>query len=369
MNRILHAAATGAALFAAACTTGAQSQSAIDFAPIVEERTRLHDVPGAYVAVVENGRVAFEHAHGTEELDGEDRFGAGTKGRLASASKFLAGLAFLSMAEDGLLDFDETLGDIDGSLPEAFAALPVWSVLNHTSGLPMMVIRDDFNAMTPEEQAAMTGDDVLAMIAGEPVDFAPGEGWHYQQSGYALLARALERRTGKSFLALLDEHVLEPAGTQNTGFTPIRDLAPAYTGENGALEWQAAGYAPALASAGGIETTGEDLTRIFRALGRGRIVSLGFLEAEVLRGDRLYRLGSDAEGEGYGMAMIVQRYGDVWTIGHSGGGGLADIRYAPEAKTGIIALTNRAGGTGVASEITTLISTELFGEGHIKTED
>jgi CubicO group peptidase (beta-lactamase class C family) len=367
---ILRALACVSALLAIAYSTisGAYNIDQQAFADLVDERLQAHGVPGAYVVVTLNGEPVFEHRHGHSQLHGDKPFDATTRARLASATKLLSGLTFLSMAEDGLLDLEATLGELDPALPEAFHSLPVWRVLNHTSGLPMLVVREDFNLMTAEQQAGLTAESIAAMLAEQAVDFAPGEAWRYQQAGYSLLARALEKRTGRSFFQLVEERVLHPAGMHDTVFPDADDVSPAYRGDKDALEWQAAPYFTALAPAGGFESTGHDLVKLMRSLQQGEIVSLDFLQQQVLMKGRLYQRRGEVDGEGYGLATIVQRFGNATTLGHSGGGGLADIRLAPDQGIGVVVLTNRSGGTGVASEITEALSEALFGPAHRATE-
>ena len=320
-----------------------------------------HNVPGAYVAVVHRGRLIFEEERGFETLASETAFTAGSSARLASATKVLSGLMFLSLAEDGKVDLDGSLGDWDPNLPEAFRPLPIWRVLNHTSGLPMIVGREDFNALSADEQLTLSYDQLLAMIASESLDFQPGEGWHYQQSGFVLLVHGLEQTLDTEFDRLLEEHVLLPARMKETGYAAGDDAAPAYRGTNDELEWQPAPYPRAMAAAGGYDTSGQDLVKLAKALSKESIVSRDYLEATLLDPDRIHAFPTSVPGEGYGMSMTVNIHGETTSIGHSGGGGLADFRYAPKEDVAIMVLTNRAGGTGVAGEISEAISTALFG--------
>jgi CubicO group peptidase (beta-lactamase class C family) len=352
------------ALVACATPSPEPSFDAAAASEAIKERLVHHDVPGAYVAVIEDGEVTYSLSWGTETVGGSVPYTENSRGRLASASKVLSGLTFLSMAEDGLLDLTASLGDLDPEVPERFAALPVWRILNHTSGLPMIVIKPEFQNLSEADMLAFTSEDILRLIGDDPVDFAPGEGWHYQQSGYGLLAWALEKKTGRSFADLMREHVLDPAGMDDTAFGDPDTIAPAYTGENGGLKPQPGIFIRPLLAAGGMDTTGEDLIALVTALQEGKIVSRATLERELLKPEQLYRVGRDAEGEGYGLATTIARHGKVWSMGHSGGGGLADIRYAPDENVAIVVLTNRAGGTGIASEIAEILSQDIFGPPH-----
>ncbi|WP_256618107.1 serine hydrolase domain-containing protein [Parvularcula maris] len=367
------AARTGLLAFATLATCAAappqEEYDRQELRETIEARLAANGVPGAYVAVVQNGRTSFEVSYGTETIDGGKAFDKNSSARLASATKVLSGLTFLSMVEEGELNLEATLGELDPSVPDRFKPLPVWRILNHTSGLPMIVTEAEFQDLDVEGMLAFEPEDILRLIGDRSLDFEPGEGWHYQQSGYGLLAGALQKATGKTFLELMEEHVLTPAGMSSTVFNEPDTIARAYSGENGALRPHPGIFVRPLLPAGGMDTTGADLIALVQALGRGMIVKKDTISRELLQPQRLQRLGRDAEGEGYGLATIISRNGDVWTMGHSGGGGLANIRYSPGEDTAIIVLTNRSGGTNSGWEIAELLSTELFGEPHVAVDE
>lgn len=327
-----------------------------------------HSVPGAHVTLTMGPDIVLSRAFGSDPSESDAAFDSDTPARLASATKFFTALTMLSLIEGGELSLDETLGEVDPSLPAHWHDIPVWRVLNHTSGIPMIVTREDFNSMEPEEQLAIRPTDLLDMIGAAPLDFAPGEGWHYQQGAFALLARALEKRTGRGWLELVDDHVLAPAGLTHTRFGRPENQADAYTMEDGQAVRHGFAYPETFAAAGGIDTSGRDIGRLFTALAGGKILTEESLRHIGLDSARVHRLDGDADGEGYGLSMTVQRFGDVTFLGHSGGGGLADIRYAPERQMGIAVLTNRSGGTGAAIEIANLITEKLVGPAH-ESED
>ncbi|QYJ06507.1 serine hydrolase domain-containing protein [Qipengyuania flava] len=330
----------------------------------VEAILAKHAVPGAHVTLTMGPDIVLSRAFGTDPSAGGAPYTEQTPARLASASKLLTALTVLSMVEEGTLSLDETLGSLDADLPAHWHAIPIWRVLNHTSGIPMIVTREDFNALSQEEQLALTPADLLAMIGSEPLDFAPGEGWHYQQGAYALLTRSLEKRTGMAWTDLVAQHVTGPTAMASTGFAPLAQQAAAYEIKDGELVQRPGVYPAIFAAAGGIDTTPADAAGLLLGLSQGRILTEETLRHVALDAERLHRLGRDVEGEGYGLAMVVQRFGDLTFFGHSGGGGLADIRYAPGRQLGIAVLTNRAGGTGAATEIADLIATRLVGDAH-----
>jgi len=315
-------------------------------------------VAGAHVAVTMGPDTVYSRAFGTNPATG-DAFTEETIVRLASASKLVTALTVAAMVEQGALSLDETLGDLDPELPKAWRELPVWRVLNHTSGLPMIVTRPEFGDMEDDRLSRFSIDDLRAIIGEQALDFQPGEQWRYQQSGYALLAHSLAKRADTTWPQLVEQSLLQPASLKTTG---VGNEAKVFQGQNGETVAHVSNYPAFFAPAGGIQSTGKDTRQLLLALARGRVLNEDSVRRLVNDTRRLEQLRGDAEGEGYGMGVAVQRFGDIAFFGHSGGGGLVDIRYAPERQMGIAVVTNQAGGTGAAIEIGDLIATKLAGE-------
>ena len=102
----------------------------------------------------------------------------------------------------------------------------------------------------------------------------PGGRFHYSDTGYVLLGRALETVTGRSFTTLLREGVLGPAGMRASAFwqrepSPER-IAPVWLGRVEASHFASVSCGWA---GGGIVATPTDLEQLGAALSDGTLVS------------------------------------------------------------------------------------------------
>jgi CubicO group peptidase (beta-lactamase class C family) len=61
-----------------------------------------------------------------------------------------------------------------------------------------------------------TTDEILAIVADDPLYYPPGTNWNYAHTNYVILGLALEKITGKPVTELMQEKVLGPLGLQNT---------------------------------------------------------------------------------------------------------------------------------------------------------
>ncbi len=62
----------------------------------------------------------------------------------------------------------------------------------------------------------MTED--AALVARQPLDFTPGSKWAYSSSGIAVLGRVIEVASRQSFVAFMQQRLLEPLEVQDSSF-------------------------------------------------------------------------------------------------------------------------------------------------------
>jgi len=313
-------------------------------------------VPGLSVAVVQNDSTLFQGSYGVAEIENQTPFTDDTQSRIASATKFLAMLAIASLAEDGEIDINRNLGTYLPEVRTDWASIPIWQIMNHTSGIPEILSNDTFLALSDEARAALSYRDVFDIIKDKPLDFSPGSEFRYQQSAYTLLVMILTERTGKTWDELVREHVFEPADMTETSYGDwLTEHPRSYNLAKGELISPPYYYPPTLSSGAGYNATSNDLVKLIVALNEGEIVTTDFLKS--LAFNETYLSGI----EGYGAGTVVKLFGGVRTMGHSGGGDMADIRYVPDLGIGIFVISNRE-GSDIATSITKEISELLFVE-------
>lgn len=105
------------------------------------ERMEHYGVPGASIAVIENGKIAWAKGYGVKDRDTNEEVIAETLFQAGSISKPVAALGALQMVEDGTLKLDQAVnGQLKSWLiPEngLTKAQPVLlsHLINHTAGL------------------------------------------------------------------------------------------------------------------------------------------------------------------------------------------------------------------------------------------
>lgn len=203
---------------------------------------------------------------------------------VASAAKWMGGALLASLADDGLLSFDDSLGRfLDAGSPIA-RGIRIGRLFSHTSGLPR-------TATCLADRRARLDPCAREIVEGGLVR-RPGERFAYGGASMQVAARIAELAGGASWNALFDARIATPLGLEATTFP---------------------GAMPHVA--GGLVSSRDDYARLLRMLldsgafaGR-RVLSPAAIEAM----ERDWTRGTVPEppvpvnNVGYGIGMWIQR--------------------------------------------------------------
>jgi len=213
---------------------------------------------------------------------------------------FIAALV-LQLAEEGLLDLDDTVGDWLPDLPEKSSrwiddTITIRQLLNHTSGIHdfldnlMWYVVAWF--LAPDK--IMEPENTLRYV-NRPY-FAPGEGFHYSNTNYILIGMIIEKSTNSNVAVELRNRFFDPLGLEHTFFDieePVSgEIAHGhYLGIDQTRFKHEARYSSGWTSAA-MFSTAEDLALWTQALFGGSVLSEDSLEQ---------MLDFIDTGEGYGI--------------------------------------------------------------------
>jgi len=167
------------------------------------------------VLVADGGGVVFAKAYGLADVEKNIPNTPETRFMIGSITKQFTAMLVTQLAEEGKLKFENTISDFLPNFPrEIGERITVEMLLNHTSGLILPEgIEKYYNASTKEEFLKV----YLKQLSEEGLRFEPGKGYGYSNAGYHVLGHIIEKVTGKTYEAVLDEQILKPLGMSNTG--------------------------------------------------------------------------------------------------------------------------------------------------------
>ncbi len=298
------------------------------------------EAPGVSVAVIRAGRDTVVFAgYGEADLENDVPATPATVYRIGSITKQFTAAAVMRLVERGSVRLGDSIGKYLPDLPRAWHVVKVRQLLNHTSGIPSYTDLGESWAKRWGEH--MSPDTLVALTAHEPMDFPPGTGWRYDNTGYVVLGMLLEKLSGVPYAKYLDSTMFEPLGLAHTHYC---DRAPliSHRARGYARDGDAFINAPYLDmsqpyAAGALCSTVGDLARWNRLLATGKVVSVAS-----------YAAMTTPEGNAglnhYGFGLVRSAVGGHIEIAHGGGihGFITSNAYFPHDSLSITVLANAA---------------------------
>ncbi|WP_448581319.1 serine hydrolase domain-containing protein [Thermaurantiacus sp.] len=266
-------------------------------------------LPGTLLLVVRGGELALLSVQGHADVAQGRRLHADSIFRIYSMTKPLTSVALMMLYEEGAFALDDP---VEKFIPEwrglqVFAAgtaktgwittppvrpMQVIDLLRHTSGLTYgFQLRSNVDAAYRQKrigeiESSGTLADMIAALAGMPLEFSPGEAWNYSVAT-DVCGFLVGKLSGMPFETFLESRILRPLGMADTGFFvkpgSTSRLATCYQPrKGGGIEVQdQAETSPFLAppsfisGGGGLVSTAADYLAFVEALRTGRHDLLG----------------------------------------------------------------------------------------------
>ncbi len=226
------------------------------------------------VLVSKGGETLFAGGYGFANVEHQVPNTPRTKFRLGSITKQFTAMAILILQERGKLKVEDPVGKYFDDAPKAWEGVTIQHLLTHTGGVPSYTDDPVYHTkmMMPETVKSM-----IARFREKPLDFRPGEKFHYSNSGYFLLGAIIEKASGQSYEAFLKAAIFDPLGMKDTGYdhhaTLIPGRAAGYNlGRNGLVNAEYLDMSQPY-SAGSLYSTALDLARWDAALNDGKLIS------------------------------------------------------------------------------------------------
>jgi len=272
-------------------------------------------------------------------LKNSNRLLAGSIGKT-----FVAAVA-LMLVEQGKLKLDEKISTWLGN-ESWFSRLPngkditVRMLLNHSSGIPDHVETPAFEkAISKSALRDVDFSELVGYVLNKKPLFPAGKGYSYADTNYILAGMIIEKVSGKTLYALIDESILKPRKLERTipsNALLLPDVSNGYLDAkplivNGRFtinpQWEWAG--------GGFASTAEDLTRWAAMLYSGEVITRKSL-------DEMFNSTTTGDGANYGLGVMISNSNWGKAYGHDGEfpGYVSEVRYYPKFQLAIAVMVN-----------------------------
>lgn len=309
----------------------------------LDRRVQAHldqnNIPGGLVAVASRGRIIHLRTYGMANVELSVRVTDSTVFEIGSISKQFVSATVMLLVQETKLGLDDPIHQYLSDLPGEWLGVTVRQLLTHTSGIP------DYEEIRSYDvyRFRLTPEEVIQIAHSRPMDFAPGRGWYYSNTGYFLLSMIVERIEGRPLGQVLESRIFGPLEMTQTRMADPEAI----------IRHRASGY--------WVNKVGELINRnpteTSSTLGAGGILSSAYDLAkwdEALYGDQLLSAESKAtmwtpgilpngDSTGYAFGWNVAPYKGHTSQSHGGqvAGFVASFSRFPDQEAAIIVFLNR----------------------------
>jgi len=173
------------------------------------------------VAVSYHDTLIYESALGFENIKCKKNLCTESVFQLASVSKMFTAIAVLKLAEQNKLAIKDNIQKYFPDFP--YQNITIKNLLSHTSGLPNYLYF--YYHVSKTDSSSLTNQGVLdLMTLNKPaVYFKPGRRFQYNNTNYVLLALLVEKLSGQTFQAFVQQNIFDACGMTHSAFFSISD--------------------------------------------------------------------------------------------------------------------------------------------------
>jgi CubicO group peptidase (beta-lactamase class C family) len=273
--------------------------------------------PGCALGVYRDGRIAYEKAYGSANLELGVPLKPSSVFDIGSTSKQFTAMSILLLQQDGKLRLEDNVRKYIPELRDYGTPITIGHLLHHTSGLrdytTLLMLAGE-----PTENWTTDDDALGVLVRQHGLNFKPGTDWQYSNSGFFLLSIIVKRVSGESLRRFAQHRIFEPLGMTHTHIhddhtmlVPHRAIGyiPSDSGGPFRIEmsdWEQTGD-------GSVLTTIEDLIKWDQNFYTGAVGGPAVLAAMV-------KPGTLANGKvlDYASGLFIGEYRGLKTVEHGG---------------------------------------------------
>lgn len=270
---------------------------------------------GGIAIVVKDGEILYRKAFGMADMELGVKMTPENILRIGSIIKQFTASAILKLMEEEKLDLQDDISKYIEDYPTQGHKITIEHLLTHTSGIKRITRMKTWTADLRKMYYAPK--EKIDFFKNEPMDFAPGEKYKYNNSGYILLGSIIEIVSGKKYSEYIDENFFKPLGMNNSfyGSTSdiIKDRAKGYQKQDGSYKNANFLDMSNPYAAGSLTSTVDDLYKWNNAVFNYNVQSKSTLD----KAHSSYKL-NNGKLTGYGYGWDLNDIQDNKAISHGG---------------------------------------------------
>lgn len=302
------------------------------------------NIPGLQLVVIKDNKIVKSGEYGVADVEAKSQVLKTTAFPINSMTKAFTGVVVMQLVEKGKLQLDDQLGAHLTDLPPEWKQLTIRQILSHTSGLPEIL-------KGPLTELVGAGDDdsAWATVQTLPMQSKPNEKFQYNQTGYVILKRIIEKYSDTSYKEFLDNGLISSMPiTRKSSFSAFEKtstaIAKQYIFNGSDHQSLSIDFSPLLWTAAGMKSTATELAHFVISLQSGHILKnatkMQMWQPTVLSNGKTSGFSKLENGYAAGWQVLVRETNPAVS---SSGADASTIIIYPENNVSIILLTNLIG--------------------------
>ncbi len=315
--------------------------------------------PGASVIVVKDGKVLFRRAYGLADVELKVRSDPSMVYCIGSLTKQFTAVAILKLVSEGKISLSEDFRAYLPDYPKVGPRVTIEQLLNQTSGVKNFV---ELSTWRQTMQKELDLDRLIDFFKAFPLDFMPGDAWHYSNSNYVLLGAVIERVSGLRYGDFMRTKLFLPLGMKHTVYAEggeiVQGSMRGYARRLGRLVDAQYVSTTQLYSAAGVRSSVDDLALWNTSLESGKVIPLTLMNKAWTSG----RL-NDGTATGYGFGWAIWQWQNRKVVGHDGNifGFLSSMVRVPSDNLFVAVLANSTNSTVSPNDISMKLAALALG--------
>ncbi len=297
------------------------------------------DGPGGAAIVAKKGEILYRKAFGKAHLELDVQMQPDHIFRIGSITKQFTACAILKLVEEGKLSLSDELTKFIPNYPTQGHTISVEHLLTHTSGIRSYT---ELKKWTDEvRKKDFTPTELIDYFKDEKMDFAPGERFRYNNSGYILLGYIIEKVSKKTYAEYIDESFFQPLNMSHSFYGNHSDIisnrVAGYAAEKDHYQNAEVLSMTQPYAAGSLLSNVDDLLTWYEAVMNDQVIN----KESLAKALSPYKLNNGKDTE-YGYGWFIRKLRASPIITHGGGinGFLSSSMYLPEEKVFVAVLSN-----------------------------
>lgn len=178
--------------------------------------------PGGVFLITQHGKKLYQKAFGKANLELNVNMTSGNVFQIGSMTKQFTAVAILMLEQEGKLNVNDPISKYIKDYPNG-DQITIHHLLTHTSGIKDFTKIKSLSSIAQKE---MKPEEMVNFFKNEPVDFAPGEKFDYNNSGYVILGYIIELASGSTYEDFIKKNIFDKAGMRHSYYASDRKVIP-----------------------------------------------------------------------------------------------------------------------------------------------